>query len=231
MIKKGDVVKVDYTGRLEDGTIFDTTIEEDARKGNIYDEKIKYKPAVLIVGGEQAIEGLEEAIMKMEVGEEKEVNIPYQKAFGPKNPDLLNIVPLTKFHSQNIDPKPGMVVTVDGRDGMVKSVSGGRVIVDFNHPLAGQNLKYKIKVISVLEKLDEKIAALFEDSDLAGNISLDKQTLIVNAKTDKSYDYIIKKDAFLRTIAKFFPEIETIKFNEEYKLEDFRREEGKKKEE
>lgn len=81
-VKEGDVVKVDYTGKLEDGSIFDSSIEELAKESEFYDESRDYQPLQFTVGEGEVIPGFEEGVKGMEVGEEIEVEIPPEKAYG-----------------------------------------------------------------------------------------------------------------------------------------------------
>ena len=81
-IKKGDYVEVDYTGRLEDGTIFDSSIKEIAKKSKYYDKNRNYKPLGFTVGKGKLIPGFENGVKGMELGEKKKVEIPPEKAYG-----------------------------------------------------------------------------------------------------------------------------------------------------
>jgi len=221
-IKQGDFVKISYTGMLDDGTVFDTTDEKLAKEKGIYNPRVIYNPVLLVVGRQHILKGLEEALIGMDKGEEKEVTIPPEKAFGQVNNNLINVIPLSYFEKQKLNPVPGMIVNVNDRDGMIKSVGAGRVIVDFNHPLAGKTLKYKIKVEEILDTVEKKVKALFEDSGLGdkgleGKISIDKDVLTVDIKADPSETYIFKKQTFLSWIREI-DEINKIKFNEEYQL-------------
>ncbi len=83
-VEDGDYVEVDYTGRLQDGTIFDSSIEEKAKKSKYYDKNRDYEPLGFTVGEGQMIAGFEEAVKGMDVGEKKEVEIPPEKAYGKK---------------------------------------------------------------------------------------------------------------------------------------------------
>ncbi|MEM4133687.1 MAG: peptidylprolyl isomerase [Candidatus Micrarchaeia archaeon] len=228
-IQIGDFIKLSYTGMLEDGSVFDTTDEKLAKEKGIYNERVVYAPVLLIVGRQQVIRGLDEALVGMEKGEEKEVTIPPEKAFGQINNDLINVIPFSHFEKQRINPVPGMIVNVNGRDGMVRSVGAGRVIVDFNHPLAGKTLKYKLKVEDILDTPEKRVNALFEDSGLAGSVKLDKDTVIVETKADPSENYIFRKQTFLSWIREI-NEVNKIKFNEEYELISRKPEEGQKTE-
>lgn len=218
MIKKGDFVKVDYTGFLDDGSVFDTTHEEEAKKANIHRPEATYAPVLMIVGSGRMIPGLEKAVEGMEVGVEKEVTLGPNEAFGQRNPELINVVPLTQFEREKITPAPGMAVTIDERDGVVKSVGGGRVIVDFNHPLAGQTVRYRIKAVAVLEKIAEKAKALMDDIGIAGDVTAEGDVVTFTTKADPSYRYTSKKYVLLMNVKDFLPDIKTIKFNEEYRI-------------
>jgi len=81
-VKDGDYVEVDYTGRLEDGTIFDSSIEEIAKKSKYYDKNRNYEPLGFTVGNGEMIPGFEDGVKGMEVGEKKEVEIPPEEAYG-----------------------------------------------------------------------------------------------------------------------------------------------------
>jgi len=81
-VKEGDHVKVDYTGKLKDGTIFDSSIEELAKKSEFYDEDREYEPLGFTIGKGQVIPGFEEGVKGMEVGEEKRIEIPPEEAYG-----------------------------------------------------------------------------------------------------------------------------------------------------
>ncbi|MFW6376081.1 MAG: FKBP-type peptidyl-prolyl cis-trans isomerase [Thermoplasmatota archaeon] len=83
-VKDGDFVKVDYTGRLEDGTIFDSSIEEVAKKSNYYDENRNYEPLGFTVGQGELIPGFEDGVKGMSEGEKKEVEIPPEEGYGKK---------------------------------------------------------------------------------------------------------------------------------------------------
>lgn len=227
-IQVGDFIKLSYTGTLEDGTVFDTTDEKLAKEQGIHNPRVLYAPVLLVVGRQQVIKGLDEALVGMEKGEEKEVTIPPEKGFGKINNDLINVVPFSHFEKQNINPVPGMFVNVNGRDGMVRSVGAGRVIVDFNHPLAGKTLKYKIKVEDILDTPEKKVKALFEDSGLDGNVKFEKDTVTVETKADPSENYIFRKQTFLSWIREV-REVNKIIFKEEYELTDVKPAEPEKK--
>ncbi|MDD5111480.1 MAG: peptidylprolyl isomerase [Candidatus Altiarchaeota archaeon] len=159
-----DFVRIDYTARVKDGPVFDTTDAENARKEKVFDSKRVYRPMPVIVGEGQVVKGLEEALASMAVGEEKTVELSPDKAFGPKDPEMVRLVPIKYFKQQGLNPIPGMPVELDGRHARIQTVAGGRVRVDFNHELAGKTVVYSVKVVSKAASDNDKANFLVERS-------------------------------------------------------------------
>lgn len=157
-IQKGDFIKLNYTGRFEDGRIFDTTNEELAKQEEIYNPRGLYGGDVVIVGAGHTIEGLDEDLEGKEAGYSGTVSIPPEKAFGPSNPKLIETVSITKLQDRNVHP--GMPVEIDGKRGVISRVIGRRVTVDFNSPLAGKTVTYEYTIEKLLEEDVEKIQGL-----------------------------------------------------------------------
>lgn len=157
-IQKGDFIKLNYTGKFEDGRIFDTTDEELAKKEDIFNPRGLYGGDVIIVGAGHTIEGLDEELEGKEAGYSGTVSIPPEKAFGPSSSKLIETVSITKFQDRNV--RPGMPVELDGRRGVVNRVIGRRVTVDFNSPLAGKTVTYEYTIEKVLEDDAEKTKGL-----------------------------------------------------------------------
>ena len=147
-IEAGDIVLADFDGWIvESNELFDTTSEALAKENNIYNEKMVYGPQPLIVGKGRLFPGLDESILKAEVGKEHEVVLPPEKAAGPRDPKLVELHPLREFVKQEIEPRVGLEVTVKNRQAFITAVTAGRVRLDFNNRLAGKTLKYKYKVV------------------------------------------------------------------------------------
>jgi FKBP-type peptidyl-prolyl cis-trans isomerase 2 len=145
-MKTNDFVRIKYTGKIkESGQMFDNGDD-----------------LCVILGAGHVLKGLDEELLGMEVGNKKTIQIQPDKAFGPRNPKLIKLVPLTEFRKHNTNPIPGMVINADNRQGRVLSVNSGRVKVDFNNPLAGKVLEYDIELKSLIDKEDEKIKGLVE---------------------------------------------------------------------
>lgn len=159
-IRKGDFVEVDYSGKIrENGMIFDTTNAEVAKKNSIYNKDAEYRPIVVCVGEEHILRGVDEGLEGKEPGKYAFIVAP-EKGFGKKSAKLLQLISASKFSGQGIRPMPGLQVNIDGVIGIVKTVTGGRVIVDFNHPLASKELEYEVEIKRVVTDEKEKVDAL-----------------------------------------------------------------------
>jgi FKBP-type peptidyl-prolyl cis-trans isomerase 2 len=139
-IKVGDKIKVDYTGTLEDGTQFDTSIGK--------------QPLEFEVGAKQLIKGFDSAVVGMQKDEEKEIKLQPSDAYGDSNPQLQQKVPRDKIPAGQ-EPKPGMMLAMTTKDGKqipakIIEVTDTEITIDLNHPLAGKVLNFKIKVVDVL---------------------------------------------------------------------------------
>lgn len=158
---RGDFLLIEYTVRVkETGTVIDTTDAELARKENIYDPNKLYGPILLVLGKNWINAYVEEEIAKMSENEEKEIEVPPEKAFGERDPNKVRVYSLREFQRRGYSISVGDVVEVEGAQGVVKQISGGRVVIDFNHPLAGKTLVYKVKVNRKIEDFEEKIKLL-----------------------------------------------------------------------
>jgi len=161
-IKKHDFVELEYTGRLKDTTeVFDTTDEATAKEGQIFSEKGDYSPVIICIGEHQILKGIDEFLEGKEPGKYK-VELPAAKAFGAKNPKLVTMIPASKFAEQGIKPVPGLRLNIDNYVGIVKTVSGGRIVVDFNHPLSGRDVFYDLKVNKIVADKKIQVEALLK---------------------------------------------------------------------
>jgi FKBP-type peptidyl-prolyl cis-trans isomerase 2 len=160
-IKNGDFVTIEYVGRV-DGKIFDITDEALAKKENVFREHTKYGPATVIVGRAQLIKGIDKALEGKSEGDVFDIDVLPEDGFGKKSPKLIKIIPSSTFTQQKINPYPGMQVNIDGLIGTIISASSGRIIIDFNHPLAGKVLNYNIIVKKIVTDKKHMIESLFD---------------------------------------------------------------------
>ncbi|RLE42825.1 peptidylprolyl isomerase [Candidatus Woesearchaeota archaeon] len=139
-IKKGDRVKIEYVGKLDDGTVFDSS-------------KMHSKPLEFEVGVGKIIPGLDKAILGMEINEEKEITIQPEEAYGARDPQLIKKLPRDKVSIKG-EIKEGMLLMLGLPSGQqipasIVKVTPNDITIDLNHPLAGKTLHFKIKVLEV----------------------------------------------------------------------------------
>jgi len=159
-IKKKDFVEIEYTGKIkEDGMVFDTTDEKVAKDNGLEQENTTYGAVTICVGEGQVLAGLDKALEGKEAGKEVEVEITPEDAFGKKDAKLLQLVQTNKFKKEGIQPMPGLQVNIDGMMATVKTVSGGRTLIDFNHPLSGKDVVYNVKINKIVTDDNEKLKA------------------------------------------------------------------------
>jgi len=225
VLQKGDFVRIDYVGKIkENGRVFDTTLKEVAEEHGIYDEKTEFKSAPIVVGANHVIKGLDEALIGLEVGERKVVEIPPEKGYGERDPKLVKIFPLKEFSRRGLKPHLGMRVEIDGKIGKVQSVGGGRVRVDLNYELAGKALEYEVIVKEKIKKLEEKIRLLLElhmpfanPSDHEIKIEDGKAVITLSDVAKIKSNAVLAKHLVAKDMFEFLPEIEKIEFIDVFK--------------
>ena len=165
-LAKGDIAHIEFdvwvVGPGEQRTLHDTTHADVAKAADKYEEKKSYAPVPVVVGHDRIPKGLDEALVGASVGDEKEVTIPPGKGAGERDPKLVRLYPMREFLKKDIEPEPGLGVHMDGRHGVIMAVTAGRVRVDFNNPLAGRTLQYKVKVTGRAETPEEKARGILE---------------------------------------------------------------------
>jgi peptidylprolyl isomerase len=138
--KLGDTVKVHYTGKLDNGQIFDDSLDR--------------QPLEFKVGGNQLIENFEKAVIGMNVGDWKTIKIPYAQAYGPHRKDLLVAAKLTQL-PEGLKPVVGQQLQITQDEGSpiivtVIEITQDKIILDANHPLAGKDLNFDIKLVGIV---------------------------------------------------------------------------------
>ncbi|MEK6917390.1 MAG: peptidylprolyl isomerase [Nanoarchaeota archaeon] len=186
--QKNDFIEVQFTGKLRDGGVFDSNIKEDLEKlHHGHDNPIEAKPFIFALGHGMFFKGVEDFLIGKDIGK-YEISLDPENAFGPRDTKLVQVIPLKIFIQQNLNPVPGAVFNFDNRVGKVITSSGGRVIVDFNNPLAGKHVVYNVKVLRKVTDLNEKIKA-FNDFLFRREIKYDiygkKITLEVEPELEK----------------------------------------------
>lgn len=213
-IKKGDFVEVEFTGIIKDSNvIFDTTNEETAKKEGFFNPKHKYGAVTVCIGQNQLLKGLDSFLEGKEVGAEYEVLISPEDGFGKKDAKNMKLVPTRIFTKQQINPVPGLPVNIDGIYGVIITVTGGRTIVDFNHPLSGKELIYKCKANRIIKDSAEKLSSFIitelgiKKEDFEASVREGKADIKLKSSLPDEIRKIIE-----RKISEIIPEIKSINF-------------------
>jgi len=138
--KNGDLVKVHYTGKLEDGTIFDSSVDRE--------------PLEFTLGRGDVISGFEETVIGMQPDESKSATLPPEKAYGPHHPEMMVTVEKDRF-PEDLQPEVGQQLQMRQEEGRtivvaVTDVSESSVTLDANHPLAGKDLTFDIHLVEIV---------------------------------------------------------------------------------
>jgi FKBP-type peptidyl-prolyl cis-trans isomerase 2 len=146
-VENGDTISVNYVGKLEDGTVFDTSIKEEAVQAGIYNQRRDYKPLTFTVGAGQMIKGFDEGVVGIRVEEEKTLTIPPEEAYGEYREELARELPVDAV---DFTPEVGMqLATNNGLTGTIIKVTESSFVVDFNHEVAGKTLIFLVRIVSV----------------------------------------------------------------------------------
>ena len=223
-LQKGTLILLDYTAKVKDnGEVFETTREADAKSSSLYDVNAKYQPRLVSVGESWVIKGLDDALLNTNVGDKLTVEVPPDKGFGIRDSGKVRMIPLRKLGDDAEKISVGDAIEIDQRTGIVRFIGSGRVQVDFNHKYAGRTILYDVNVLKSLDTDEEKITGL-----------LKRRLLIDESKIDfkinnSEIDIHIPEEAFLveglqiikraitNDIFKFVSKLEKINFIESFK--------------
>lgn len=139
-VRKGDKVRLHYTGKLDDGTVFDTSVER--------------KPFEFVVGSGKVIKGFDEGVVGMAEGSRRTIRIPAAEAYGPYRDDASWKIPRIDL-PKTMEPQVGMALQMSGKDGKpmrlhVTAVTPIDITVDRNHPLAGKDLTFELELVEIV---------------------------------------------------------------------------------
>jgi len=160
-LQEGDVIELDYTARtVEDDRLVDTTDSEVAEEEDVDAEGQEFGPRTIVLGEGHIFPSVEDEIIGSEVGAEGSVVVPASEAFGEFDEDQVRTISAEKIPED--DRYPGAQVRIDGDEGFVETIIGGRARVDFNHPLAGDDVEYEFTVVEEIEDREEKAQGLLD---------------------------------------------------------------------
>jgi peptidylprolyl isomerase len=172
------------------------------------------------------LKALDESFTTMEPSKTASVEIPPDKAFGPRDPEKVKRVALRHLTAKGIDPAIGMRIEYGGKNATIRAIGAGRVLLDFNPPLAGKTLIYEVTVQKKLEANEEKIAALIHRriplAEAAKfKLAIEEKTLTVEMPEEAFYieGVQVAKRGIATDVQKFFPDMAAVKFVETFKAE------------
>lgn len=220
---KGSLILIDYTAKVKDSNeVVETTIIEDAKKHNLFQENIKYQPKLVSVGESWVLKGLDDALANAKAGDKLTVDVTPDKGFGERDSGKVRMIPLRKLGEDADKVGVGDTIEVDQKEGVVRFVGSGRVQVDFNHRLAGKTIVYDVNVLKALETNEDKINGVLkrhmpvEDSKISSKLTGNSLDVTIpeelfGAETLRVIKHFVQMDIF-----KFVPTLEKINFVETY---------------
>ena len=207
---KGSLILIDYTAKVKDTTeIFESTIEEEAKKHSIHDANIKYQPKLVSVGESWVLKGLDEALANTQAGEKLTVEVTPDKGFGERDSGKVRMIPLRKLGEDAEKVSVGDTIEIDDKKGIIRFIGSGRVQVDFNHRYAGKTIVYDVNVVKSLESDEDKIFGI-----LKRHIPVEDSKLVFK-QTDKILDVTIPEEIFRADglqVLKHFIQMDLFKF-------------------
>jgi FKBP-type peptidyl-prolyl cis-trans isomerase SlyD len=219
-LQEGDFVELAYTARtVEGGDLVDTTDEAVAEEDGVDTEGQEFAPRTIVLGDGHLFEPVESDIVGREVGEEGSVTIPAADAFGEYDESAVRTVSAEKIPED--DRYPGAHVDLDGQHGHVETIVGGRARVDFNHPLAGQDVEYEYEILDTVEDPVEKARGLLQtyfDVDLEMHLETDEVEEEVDVEADDEDE---EPETELQTVEKETLYIESnpqLQFNQQWMM-------------
>jgi len=232
-LQKGDFILIDYSAKVkETGDTFDTTNEDMAKTAHLHKEGELYEPKLIVVGEGWMLKPIDEAFPTMEAGKPATVEIPPEKGFGPRDPEKIKRVSLKQLYEKGVErPSIGARIEYSGKMATIRSMGAGRVLLDFNAPLAGRTLIYEITVQKKLEANEDKMIALVHRRIPIADQTKFKLTAepnILTVEMPEETFYIegiqVAKRGIAMDVQKHFPETTTVKFVETHKTEPIKQE-------
>jgi peptidylprolyl isomerase len=226
-LQKGDFILINYNAKVkETNEFFDTTHEDVAKKEHLFKEGEIYEPKLVVVGEGWVLKALDDSLANMELAKPTTVEISPDKGFGQRDPEKVRRVPLKQLLAKDINPVVGARIEFQGKMASVRAIGAGRVLLDYNPPLAGKTLIYDVTVDKKLDSNQEKIGSLIHRRIPV--VEEDKFTVTIADKTltidmPEVAFYVegvqIAKRGIALDIQKFIPEIAETKFVETFKSE------------
>ena len=226
-LQKGDFILINYVAKVkETNEVFDTTKEDVAKKEHLHKEGQIHEPELVVVGEGWVLKALDDALTTMDLNTPSTVEISAEKGFGQRDPEKIKRVPIKQLYAKEINPVVGARIEYQGKSATIRSIGAGRVLLDFNAPLAGRTLIYDVTVIKKLETAEQKIGALVHRrvpvvEEDKFKLSIKGCDLTINMPEETFYveGIQIAKRGIAMDIQKFVPELIETQFIETFKAE------------
>jgi len=220
---KGSLILVDYTAKVKDTEeVFDTTIEEDAKKHSIHEQNFKYLPKLVSIGevSYPVLKGLDEALAKTAVGDKLTIEVTPDKGFGERDSGKVRMIPIRKLGEDAERVSVGDSIEVDNKKGIIRYIGSGRVQVDYNHRYAGKTILFDVNVIKSLDSPNDKIDSILknrlpvEDTKIAFDLKDKEVNITIPEEILRADGLQIMKHFIQLDVFKFAPTLEKVSFVE-----------------
>ena len=220
---KGSLILVDYTAKVKDSEeVFDTTLEEDAKKYSIHEQNVKYQPKLVSIGevSYPVLKGLDEALAKTAVGDKLTVEVTPEKGFGERDSGKVRMIPIRKLGEDAEKVSVGDTIEVDNKRGIIRFIGSGRVQIDYNHRYAGKTILFDVNVLKSLDSPNDKVDGILknrlpvEDSKISFDLKDKEVSITVPEEILRADGLQIMKHFIQLDIFKFVPTLEKVNFVE-----------------
>ncbi len=231
-----DFIELSFEMRAgADKKLISTSKEDVAKSENIFDDKKKYKDVILIIGSEGMFKDINESFKNAEIGKEYEVVIPAKDAYGLRDNKNIKVVPMREFQRNKINPEMGKEVNINNKVGKIISVTPGRVLIDYNHELAGKDLYYKYEIKQLITDDKAKVQAIIEmDYNSSENFTFSIENNVINIQISEEAKFDVNwldaKYRIVNDVRKYVPDNDILikeLYNREEKEEEEKKEEQK----
>ena len=220
---KGSLILVDYTAKVKDSEeVFDTTLEEDAKKYSIHEQNVKYQPKLVSIGevSYPVLKGLDEALAKTAVGDKLTVEVTPEKGFGERDSGKVRMIPIRKLGEDAEKVSVGDTIEVDNKRGIIRFIGSGRVQIDYNHRYAGKTILFDVNVLKSLDAPNDKVDGILknrlpvEDSKISFDLKDKEVSITIPEEILRADGLQIMKHFIQLDIFKFVPTLEKVNFVE-----------------
>lgn len=222
---KGSLILIDYVAKVKDtDEVFDTTLEEEAKKYSIHETNVKYQPKLVSVGevSYPVLKGLDEALAKTAVGDKLTVEVTPDKGFGERDSTKVRMIPIRKLGEDAEKVSVGDTIEIDNKRGIIRFIGSGRVQIDYNHRYAGKTILYDVNVIQSLDSDHDKIEGILknrlpvENSKIGFIIKEKEVNITIPEEIVRAEGLQVMKHFIQLDIFKFVPLLEKTNFIETY---------------